>query len=299
MQAWFRFVGLALIWGSSYLLIKLVIRQIDPLTLVWIRLTIAASLFIVYLRMTGRVIWPEKGRGALIYVGIMNTALPFFLVSWGQAHIDSSLGTILTSTTPFFSLLLAHFLVEDERLTAQKIFGLLLGFGGVVLLSFRALGQVKTGGQALLGQFSILAASACYASCLIVIRRSLKHIEPIVIAGATLLIGAIAITPVMLLAASPWKVLTHADSFAWGMTLTLSVIHTVIAYFLFYSLVASWGPRASLVTYAMPPVGITLGAIFLKELIDTRLLLGGALILLGIVLVQARLKRPSFQPNTR
>ncbi len=297
MQAWLRFVALALIWGSSYLLIKLVVKQIDPITLVWFRLTLAAGVFCAYLRLTGRVIWPEKGRWALIYVGVMNTALPFVLVSWGQKFIDSSLGTILTATTPFFSLLLAHFLVENERLTWQKLGGLLLGFAGVTLLSLRTLGAVQIGGDALWGQFAVMSAAACYASSLIVIRRFLKHVEPLVIAGTTLLIGAIAMILPLLLVAEPWQVLSKADAWAWWVTIALSLIHTVLAYFLFYSLVASWGPRASLVTYAMPPVGVALGAIFLKESMDGRLLLGGALILCGIVLVQMRLTRSPLHPK--
>lgn len=297
MQAWLRFVALALIWGSSYLLIKLVVKQIDPITLVWFRLTLAAAVFCVYLRWTGRVIWPEKGRLALIYVGVMNTALPFVLVSWGQKFIDSSLGTILTSTTPFFSLLLAHFLVEDERLTWQKLGGLLLGFAGVMILSLRTMGSLQMGGDALAGQFAVMGAAACYASSLIVIRRYLKHVEPLVIAGTTLLIGALAMIPPLLLGAEPWRVLSQAEGWAWWVTIALSLIHTVVAYFLFYSLVAVWGPRASLVTYAMPPVGVALGAIFLREVIDGRLLLGGALILCGIVLVQVRMARSSLQPK--
>jgi drug/metabolite transporter (DMT)-like permease len=142
-----------------------------------------------------------------------------------------------------------------------------------------------------------MSAAACYASSLIVIRRFLKHVEPLVIAGTTLLIGAIAMILPLFLVAEPWQVLSKADAWAWWVTIALSLIHTVLAYFLFYSLVASWGPRASLVTYAMPPVGVALGAIFLKESMDGRLLLGGALILCGIVLVQMRLTRSPLHPK--
>jgi drug/metabolite transporter (DMT)-like permease len=294
LSSWLSFLFLALIWGSSYLFIKVTVREIDPLSMVWVRLAVASAIFCLYLRFTGRTIWPKQGRYWLLLIGVLNTALPFVLISWGQKYMDSSLGTILTATTPLFSMTLAHFFVEGEFLTRAKSTGLLLGFVGVVILSFRVGKGLTWELWPLLGQSAILFSAACYAVSLIVMRLHLKEVEPIVIAGNTLLVGALVLTPITLFFAAPFEVFAVASAKAWGFTLLLGILHTVVAYFLFYALVAQWGPRASMVTYAMPPVGVTLGVVFLGEHLDWRLLAGGILILLGILLVQGRLRFGRF-----
>lgn len=296
MTHWFKFWLLAVIWGSSFLLIKIGVEELGPFPLVSIRIGLAALLFFVFIRMTGRSLprW-GNGLGALIYVGIFNTTIPFALISYGETSIDSGLATILNATVPLFNLIIAHFLLDDEGLTIFKLIGLATGFIGVIILVSKGFGS---GGTSLVGQGAVLLASLSYASAITTIRFKLRHIDPFTTAGGSLIIGAIAIIPTTLLFA-PIPKNVSPDTLL--VAVTLAVVNTFVAYFLFYSLISEWGVRASLVTYAMPPIGISLGFLVLGEVIDWRLVAGGSMIIAGIIVTKsdnplALLKILRFRP---
>ena len=284
MRQWTMFWALAAIWGSSFLLIKVAVDDFGPLPLVSVRLGLAALVMMVYLQMTGRK-WPARRdeRLALLFVGVMNTAVPFTLITWGESQIDSGLATVLNATVPLFTLVIAHFALADERITAQKLVGLLIGFAGVALLASRDAGSDST--NSLAGQFAVLAAAACYGMSAVVIRRFLRGMNPYTVAGGSLIIGAITIVAVTLASTS----LPDPDAISLksgAAVIVLALLNTVLAYFLFYTLIGSWGAtRTTLVTYAMPPIGVTLGAVFLDEAVDWKIVVGAMLILAGIVAV--------------
>ena len=288
MMQWLKFWMLSLVWGSSFLLIKVGVEELGPFPLVSIRIGGAAVLFWVYLQMTGRKL-PAFGNGllALIYVGIFNTAVPFSLISFGETRIDSSLATVLNATVPLFNLVIAHFLLSDERLTLAKIVGLLMGFVGVVILMSDGLMNATA---SFAGQLAILGASLSYATSIVTIRLKLRHLDPYTTAGWSIVIGAFAIIPVTLIVATPLP--TDVSAQALLASVTLAIINTFFAYFLFYGLISEWGVRASLVTYALPPVGITLGFLVLDETIDWRLIVGGVLIVAGIVVTKMDIRIP-------
>jgi drug/metabolite transporter (DMT)-like permease len=283
MKQWLAFWCLGLIWGSSFLLIKIAVDELGTLPLVSIRMSIAGLLMVTYLRLKGYT-FPTNRRDllAILIVGFFNVALPFSLITRAEESIDSSLATILNSTVPLFSLVIAHFALKDERLNRYKMFGLLIGYVGILILTWRGLSN--TGNSPISGQIMMLAAAASYASAVIFIRARLRHLRPLVIAGLSLAAGAFFEVPLTLIIGDlpDWGSL-HSDTIA--AILTLAVINTVIAYFLFYYLIGEWGARATMVTYTFPPVGITLGALFLDEAVDFRLLIGAALILLGVFAV--------------
>ena len=284
MVQWIKFWALAVIWGSSFLLIKIAVDDLGALPLVAIRLGGAAFLFSIYLFMTGRKL-PQwgNGLGALLFVGIFNTAVPFFLISWGETKIDSGLATVLNSSVPLFNLIIAHFLLSDERLTQAKIIGLVLGFVGVVIVVSKG---INTTDNPLLGQFAILGASLCYAVSIATIRFKLRHLDPFTTAGYSTVIGAVPILLSTALLVNPLPDVPNLDFEVIAAGITLAVVNTFVAYFLFYDLIANWGVRASLVTYAMPPIGVTLGFLILDESIDWRLVVGGGVILVGIILTK-------------
>lgn len=283
MTQWFKFWLLALVWGSSFLLIKIGVEELGPFPLVSIRIGVAAALFAVYLFVTQRALpaW-GNGLGALLFVGVFNTAVPFSLISFGETRIDSSMATVLNATVPLFNLIIAHFLLADERLTGLKLSGLLMGFLGVIVLVSGGFSKVSV---SLLGQTAVLLASLSYAAAIVTIRYKLRHLDPFTTAGWSLVIGALTIIPVTLLVATPLPTDVSVQALAAG--LTLATVNTFVAYFLFYSLIADWGVRASLVTYALPPVGVTLGFLVLDEAIDWRLIAGGTMIVLGIVVTKS------------
>jgi drug/metabolite transporter (DMT)-like permease len=283
MTQWVKFWLLALVWGSSFLLIKIGVEELGPFPLVSIRIGGAAALFAVYLYVTRRALpaW-GNGLGALLFVGIFNTAVPFSLISWGETRIDSSMATVLNATVPLFNLIIAHFLLADERLTTLKISGLMLGFVGVIVLVSGGLNNVDV---SLLGQSAVLLASLSYAAAIVTIRYKLRHLDPFTTAGWSLVIGALTIIPITVVVATPLP--TDVSAQALMAAVTLATVNTFVAYFLFYSLIADWGVRASLVTYALPPIGVTLGFLVLDETIDWRLIVGGIMIVMGIVVTKS------------
>ncbi|MBN1565602.1 MAG: EamA family transporter [Anaerolineae bacterium] len=285
MKHWLMFWSLGVIWGSSFLLIKVAVEELGPLPLVSIRIGLAALLMGAYLWWSGRKL-PRTRREviALLYVGVMNTAVPFTLITWGEQDIDSGLATVLNSTVPLFTLVFAHFALADERISLQKIIGLGVGFVGIVLLAGRD--AESSSPNSFSGQVAVLVASMSYASCAIVIRRYLRKVDPFVTAGGSLIVGGVVIVTITLLTVHPLPDVTELSLDTVASILTLATLNTVIAYFLFYALFAVWGAtRTTLVTYVMPPIGVTLGALFLDETVDWKIVVGAALILVGIVAV--------------
>ncbi len=291
MKNWLMFWVLGLIWGSSFLLIKVGVEDLGPLLLVSARIGIAALFMAAFLRLSGRH-WPRQRReiAALIYVGVMNTALPFTLITWGEQRIDSGLATVLNATVPLFTLVFAHLALADERITPPKVAGLLVGFVGVAILAGRD--AESSSPNALSGQVAVLAASASYATSAVVIRRFLRRVDPFVIAGGSLMVGAVTILAITLVTRPSMAGDLHVQAVL--AVLTLAVLNTVLAYFLFYHLIDIWGAtRTTLVTYVMPPLGVTLGALFLDEAVDWKIVVGAALILGGIVVVNLHRRRPA------
>ncbi len=306
-KTWLRFWVLAAIWGSSFLFMKLATAQFDPVTVTFSRLAGAAILFAGFLWLTQRS-FPRDPKAALslVVVGMFNTAVPFTLITWGNERIDTGLTTVLISTAPFFALTIAHFFLRDEKLNAGKILGLCVGFAGVVLLMQRAATAGETGtvpvvagaravaageGQALLGAAAVVGGAFCYGVCLTLIRRYLREVEPIRVAGYSVMIGTVAMVPIWLMLGQSLPAVSAWQPLPLISLALLAVLHTVVAYFLFYGLIAVWGPRASFVTYAMPPIGVALGAVVLGERLDWTLLLGGVLVLAGIYLAQTAHRR--------
>lgn len=288
MKNWAIFGLLGLIWGSSFLLIKVAVDELSPLPLVTVRIGLAAIFMAGFLAVTRRR-WPagRRERLALLVVGVMNTAVPFTLITWGEQDIDSGLATVLNATTPLFTLLIAHAALSDEHITPQKVGGLLVSFAGVVLLASRD--TSSTSPNSFSGQLAVLVASFCYALSAVVIRRYLRRVDPFTTAGGSLIIGGIVMVGLTLVFTRPLPDVAALSTEALLALVTLALVNTVIAYFLFYHLIDVWGAtRTTLVTYAMPPVGVTLGALFLDETVDWKIVAGAALILAGIVGVNWR-----------
>jgi drug/metabolite transporter (DMT)-like permease len=289
MKQWIAFWMLGSIWGSSFLLIKIAVDELGVFPLVAIRVGIAGIIMLIYLGVTGRLLL--KTRTDLlnvILVGIFNVALPFTLITRAEESIDSSLATILNATVPLFSLIFAHFVLHDDRLTRERIAGLVIGYIGIVILASRGLSD--TGNSPISGQIMMLIAASSYAMAVVYIRARMRHIEPIRIAGLSLVVAAIIMAPLSLIFSDVPDVGALSTDTLWAIG-TLGTVNTVVAYFLWYYLISEWGARATLVTYTFPPIGVTLGAIFLDELVDIRLVIGALLILGGIFVVNFKRKR--------
>ncbi|MEO8612910.1 MAG: DMT family transporter [Chloroflexota bacterium] len=295
-QAWIGFFVLGLIWGSSFLFIRIGVEQLGPFEVVFIRTGIAAiGLTLVAYARGKRLPTHWDGIRDLIILGVVNTVVPFAFITWGEKSIDSGLAAVLQAAAALFTLVVAHFAFADERITMKKIGGLVVGFIGVIILVSQSWkdGQVATG--SLTGQLAIVVASFFYAIGGTYSRRVLKKgIEPIIAASGAMITTAIVSGVLMVIAPALGgaTIVMPADmqSNVLFAMIALGLLNTFVAYIIFYSIIPILGAaRTSMVTYIVPAVGLALGAIFLKEVVDFRLLLGAALILTGIGIVNLRL----------
>jgi drug/metabolite transporter (DMT)-like permease len=299
-HAWLGFCVLALIWGSSFLFIRIGVAHVPPFQLVFVRTAIAAVGLNIVVLLRGKRLPTDRRRIAdLLFLGIVNTVFPFALITWGETHIESGLASVLQGTAALFTMVIAHFAFADERITLPKIAGLLIGFLGVVVLAGRSGGEQHAGNDGalyLLGQLAIVAASLCYAIGGTFSRKTIQNrLEPIVVAAGAMTVAAITtgiVTYLSPLVGGPSPVhLLQLEPSGLGAILALGLINTFIAYLIFYSLVAALGAaRTSMITYVIPVVGLALGVLFLDERVDPRLILGAVMIVGSIGIVNLNLR---------
>jgi len=295
---WAAFWALGLIWGSSFLLISIGVKDFPPFQVVFIRTVIAAiGMNLVLLAQKKHLPFSWKGLFPLIVIGIGNTSLPFALITWGEISIDSSLAGILQSTAVFFTMIVAHFTFADERITPQKIAGLTLGFIGVVLLATRSIAEQGAITVEFFGALAVALASLCYAIFTVYSRQQIKdRYEPIMVSAGAMTFAAISSGIAMFAApylngAAP-VALDSVPRDTLYAVLLLGVLNTFVAYLMYYWMVRELGAaRSSMVTYVVPAVSVFLGALILNEVIDARLLIGAALIFCGIAVVNLRVFR--------
>lgn len=297
-QAWGGFWLLALIWGSSFLFIRIGVEQLPPFQLVFVRTAIAAIGLHLVLALRGRRMPTDRhSLSSLLFLGIVNTVFPFALITWGETRIDSGLASVLQGTAALFTLVVAHFTFADERITLRKVVGLLIGFLGVVVLASRGMGSTAAGPAAdLLGQMAIVVASFCYALGGTYSRKAIQNrLEPIAVAAgsmtvAAIITGAIAYLSPAFGGPAPANLAALRPD-VLGAVLALGLVNTFGAYLIFYPLVAVLGAaRTSMVTYVIPVVGLILGAIFLGEQVDMRLVAGTAMIVGGVGIVNLSIR---------
>lgn len=294
LKEWGAFVLLGLIWGTSFLWIKIAVRDGDvfPLTLASFRVLFGVLGLLVVMAAT-RTSFPRDrvtlGKFALL--SVFQTALPFALISWGETRIDSGLASILNGTLPLFTIVIAHFFLHDEKITLPRIAGLVVGFIGVVILVSRDIGPDGLQGN-ILGQIAVLGAVISYAIGLVINRKYLRGQNPIVQSAMTLIFADVLLWIFVLAFESPMKLPTLPIT--WGALLWLGLLGSCLAYLLFFYLINAWGAtRASVVTYVFPVVGLILGVLFLQEDMDWRLAVGSLLVVAGIVVINLKRRMQS------
>jgi drug/metabolite transporter (DMT)-like permease len=226
----------------------------------------------------GRKLW-----AIYAVMGLLNGALPYSLIFWGEQTISSGLASLLQATMPIFTVILAHFLSGDERLTWVKAVGVLIGFVGVGVLM---VSDLRLGLQAnLLGEFAVVISSVSYAGAAIVARGRLRGQPPLVSTTGQLTMGAVWTLPLCLVVDRPFHLSPSLP--AVGSWLALTFLGTVVAYLIYYALIERTGATfVSTVTYIIPVNGLLLGALVLGEPLTAILLVSLALILLGVLLVR-------------
>lgn len=281
---WIVLIVLGAIWGASYLFIKVGGAEIPPLTFAALR-TLIAGLVLIPVILIQREKFPARDSGVwkwLAAMGLLNSVIPYTLITWGETHISSGLAAILVGAMPIFTVLLAHWLTHDEKLTPMRLIGVLVGFVGVVILF---LPDLQLGlQQNLAGGLAVVIAAVSYAFAATLARRHLREQSSTIVAMSQLLIAAIVLVPFSLLLDQPYGL--RPSPAALGSLVVLAVMGTAIAYVMYYWLVANVGAtRTSLVTYVSPVIAVFLGALALNERLDWTTFIGLIAIIAGVAIV--------------
>jgi drug/metabolite transporter (DMT)-like permease len=295
VKNWVKFIALGLVWGSSFFWIKIGLQEVGPLHVVFFRVSLALLGLSGFYVLRHKSFPLRKAWKLYLFLGLFNVALPFFLVSWSETHITSGMASILNSLQPLTTSLIAAIFIKDEKLTPQRIAGLLLGFGGVLVLMSDKFGGELTGEA--IGILAMVIAVFCYGSSGVYARIHNDGVKPEDQALGQFVLGMFFIFPAMLSFESPFTLPVRPVSylaFAW-----LGLLGSFFAAITWYSLLDEIGPaRVSMTTYMFPLVGVILGATILKEPLNWRTLVGGLMILGAIIIVNQRIKNGAQVPPT-
>ena len=280
------FATLGLIWGSSFLWIKIAVDELPAATVVAQRLTIGFVCMAVFMRVVGMGL-PRTARELvpLAVMGMLNAALPYLLITWGEEVVDSATAAVLNSLAPIFSLAIAGLLLRTEPVTFLRVLGVVVGFAGAAVLATREF-ELRNDPAGLVGAGAVALAAVSYAVAASYARYSMQVTHRYVVSTGTALFGAVFIWPLTLVS-DGIRLPTQPDTIV--AVLWLGALGACVAYLLYFYLIAELGATvASMVTYVFPVVGLVLGVVVLGELLDLRLVIGTALVLAGIGIVSLR-----------
>jgi drug/metabolite transporter (DMT)-like permease len=294
IRHWLLLIALAMIWGASFFLMAIALRDLPPLTIVAARVALGASLLLVMARALPR---NQEGWIAAAGMALLNNAVPFTLIVLAQGHISSGLAAVVNAATPVFAMLLAAGLTPDERLTPRRLAGALAGIAGVALLAGPA---ALAGGTEVLGILLCLGACLSYGFASVWSRRiRAAGLAPLPAAAGQCLVATLIMAPLALAVDQPWRLAPGAASLA--ALLVLGLLATGLAYALFFALIAGAGAtNAVLVTLLVPVTALLLGTLALDEVLAPRHLAGMAVIGAGLLLIDGRLfTRAAARPRSR
>ncbi|MGF6254046.1 DMT family transporter [Ensifer sp. LBL] len=295
-REWGMLILLSILWGGSFFFIGVAVKALPPVTIVALRVSLAALALLAFVRLMG-LSMPRDPRVWLAFfgMGLLNNLIPFSLIVWGQTHIASGLASILNATTPLFGVIVAHLLTDDEKLTANRFAGVVVGFLGVAMM----IGPAALGGLGsnLLAQVAVLGAALSYALAGVFARRFKRMgVVPIVTATGQVSAASIMLVPLSLLIDHPWT-LPMPGFDVWAAIVSIALISTALAYVLFFRILETAGvTNLMLVTFLIPVSAILLGAMFLGETLEPKHFLGMTLIAAGLAAIDGRLLRLFSRP---
>ena len=280
---WLSILALGVIWGGTFMVVSITLQGYGPLTVACARTTLGAAALLVLMRALNRPLPSFDGRmwKYLIVIGLLNTALPFALLSWGQQYVPSAFAGISMAALPLFVLPLAH-IFTDEKLNTRNLVGVTLGFVGAVVLIGPSILRIGSGWEPL-GQIACIAAALSYAISSIMTRRC-PPIDPITMAALLLVVGAIALIPAMLTVEG---VPTIADRTSTIAIIFLGIVPTALAALLrVYTIRSAGAVFLTLVNYQVPVWSMIFGAWILSEILPLRFFIALGLIMFGLIISQ-------------
>jgi drug/metabolite transporter (DMT)-like permease len=288
LKQWLMLLILSLLWGGSFFFMKVALLELPTFSIVFLRVGLAAFTLFVYLKITNRDLPKSLEVWRLFfYLGFFNNIVPFSLLIYGMTEIASGLASILNATTPLFTIVVAHFATADERISAAKIVGVVLGMLGVsILIGVEVFSGIS---DSLIAMLACLGAAISYAVASS-IGRGFKRlsVSPSVGAFGQVFASSLLLLPLVLVLDSPWQ-LPMPSFNTVAAILALGTLSTAIAYVLFFRLIEEAGAtNAVLVTLLVPVSAILLGWIILNEQLSSNHFLGMLCIGLGLVAIDGR-----------
>lgn len=284
LGAYVLLVALALVWGGSFLFIKIGVATIPPVTLTALRLITATAVLIIAALIAGQSL--PRGRavwGSIALVALFGNVLPFSLIGWGEEVIDSGLAAILMAGMPLFTLVCAHFVTDDEKMNGRKLIGVLCGLAGlIVLIGPEKLSQL---GEDAVRQLAVAAASVCYAINALFIRR-IKGVRAYALAASVMIASIPMVVPLAFVMEQPLQLTPSGASLMAAVVLGL--FQTALATLMMLALIQRQGATFfSQINFIVPLVGVVYGVVFLAEIPKPSAIVALALILIGIYIVRA------------
>ncbi len=290
---------LALIWGFSFLAMRIALDEIGPFNVVfhrvlWAMLVLWGAVLLTRQRLPNApAIWI-----AFLVMGLLNNIIPFGLIAWGQQYIETGLASIINASTAIWGVFVAALLLPDERLTRRKLAGVLIGFAGVVCAV--GVNALRAFDITSLGQLAIVASSLSYALAGVWARKRLQGLSPVVAAAGMLTGSTLIALPLAVFAEG--GIAFDLTARTWGALMYVSLIATALAYLLYYRVLAVAGSgNVMLVTLLLVPVAIIAGAVVLGETLQPSAYAGFALLALGLLVLDGRVwtKKALAKPAPR
>lgn len=294
---WLSILALGLIWGGTFMVVSIALRGYAPLTVACARTTLGAVALLILMRVLKRPmpVFSPRMIKYLVFTGVLNTALPFFLLSWGQQYVPSAFAGLSMAALPLFVLPLAH-IFTDEKLTARNVLGVCLGFAGATILIGPGVLRLGTGLEPL-GQLACLAAALSYAISSITTRR-FPPIDPITLSALLLVVGALILIPAMLIFEGVPQVSSATES--TYAIIMLGLFSTALAALIRVVTIRTAGSVfMTLVNYQVPVWSMIFGAWILSEALPLRFFLALAIILCGLGISQWSSLRQIFSPSPK
>lgn len=294
MFNWFLLMCLVLLWGTSFMFVSISVETVDPVTVVFFRVFIAALILTAVVFIKGqRFPMTKKNWLAFLVMGLAGNVFPFFLITWGQLSVNSGIAGMIMAVMPLMTMLLAHYLIEGENLNRYKIIGFVFGITGITIL----LGPVfEGGGRAVFGGIAIFIAASSYAVNTILVKR-LPGFNPMVGAAGVMICASLIMLPIWLLKTTPGfdeLSLRSINSVVW-----LGIGPTAIATLILFAVIERAGPTfLSTINYMIPVVAFFAGAYVLSEPVEWSSIFALAIILSGIALTRFRVNQTALKESS-
>ncbi|MEZ5924118.1 MAG: DMT family transporter [Hyphomicrobiaceae bacterium] len=285
---WGLLLTLSILWGGSFFFNGIAVKELPTFTVVVARVLLAAAILLVVHGLLGSAL-PRDRRVWLAFfgMGFLNNVLPFSLIVWGQSHIASGVASILNATTPLFTVVVAHVLTSDEKMTGRRLVGVIVGLAGVAyMIGGTALASL---GSSVIAQLACLAAAVSYAFAGVFGRRfKSMGVTPMQTATGQVVASSLMLAPVMLMIDRPWTLQAPGTAAALALV-GVAALSTALAYVIYFRILATAGAtNLLLVTFLIPVSAILLGVLVLDETLHLRHFIGMALIGIGLAAIDGR-----------